>query len=188
MKSTTLRLLPGPQSLYRYGADQATSHHLNQWWLVYWRMYASFGLSEIEHIHTTHSAPAPYSTMHHLEQKCAHMGQVRRWICEIGIYVKHYCQMKCSMSFNKIWILNNMVYHNSHCCFAIFAEKVIISTSSFLLFTFHEDTFTIFEIQTWLPDFILGISPFRIFCACPIWAEVTYYFINIFRCHQLKGT
>ena len=27
------------------GADQATSHYLNQWWLVYWRIYASLGLN-----------------------------------------------------------------------------------------------------------------------------------------------
>ena len=27
------------------GADQATSHHLNQWWLVYWRIYASLALN-----------------------------------------------------------------------------------------------------------------------------------------------
>ena len=25
-------------------ADQATSHYVNQWWLVYWRIYASLGL------------------------------------------------------------------------------------------------------------------------------------------------
>ena len=25
----------------------ATSHYLNQWWLVYWRIYASFGLNEL---------------------------------------------------------------------------------------------------------------------------------------------
>ena len=29
------------------GADQATSHYLNQWWLVYWRIYASLGLNEL---------------------------------------------------------------------------------------------------------------------------------------------
>ena len=29
------------------GAVQATSHYLNQWWLVYWRIYASLGLSEL---------------------------------------------------------------------------------------------------------------------------------------------
>ena len=26
------------------GTDQATSHYLNQWWLVHWRIYASLGL------------------------------------------------------------------------------------------------------------------------------------------------
>ena len=26
---------------------QATSHYLNQWWLVYWRIYASLGLNEL---------------------------------------------------------------------------------------------------------------------------------------------
>ena len=29
------------------GAGQATSHCLNQWWLVYWRIYASLGLNEL---------------------------------------------------------------------------------------------------------------------------------------------
>ena len=29
------------------GADQATSHYLNQWWLVHWRIYASLGLNEL---------------------------------------------------------------------------------------------------------------------------------------------
>ena len=41
-----------------------------------------------------------------------------------------------------------------------------------------EDTFTTFEIQTWLPDFILRINPFRIFCAWSVWAEVTNYHGN----------
>ena len=31
------------------GAGQATSHYLNQWWLVYWRKYASLGLNELKH-------------------------------------------------------------------------------------------------------------------------------------------
>ena len=37
------------QHWFRYwlGADQATSHYLNQWWLVYRRIYASHGLNEI---------------------------------------------------------------------------------------------------------------------------------------------
>ena len=29
------------------GADQATIHYLNKWWLVYWRIYASLGLNEL---------------------------------------------------------------------------------------------------------------------------------------------
>ena len=28
-------------------ADKATSQYLNQWWLVYWRIYASLGLNEL---------------------------------------------------------------------------------------------------------------------------------------------
>ena len=37
------------QHWFRYwlGAGQATSHYLNRWWLVYWRIYASLGLNEL---------------------------------------------------------------------------------------------------------------------------------------------
>ena len=37
------------QRWFRYwlGAVQATSHYLNQWWLVYRRIYASLGLNEL---------------------------------------------------------------------------------------------------------------------------------------------
>ena len=37
------------QHWFRYwlGAGQATSHYLNQWWLIYWRIYASLGLNEL---------------------------------------------------------------------------------------------------------------------------------------------
>ena len=31
---------------YSFGAGQATNHNLNQWWLVYWHLYVSLGLSE----------------------------------------------------------------------------------------------------------------------------------------------
>ena len=37
------------------GASQVTSHYLNQWWLKYWRIYASFGLNEL-----TLNMPVPY--------------------------------------------------------------------------------------------------------------------------------
>ena len=37
------------QHWFRYwlGAGQATSHYLNQWWLVYWRIYPSLRLNEL---------------------------------------------------------------------------------------------------------------------------------------------
>ena len=31
------------------GAGQATSHYLNQWWFIHWRIYASLGLNELIH-------------------------------------------------------------------------------------------------------------------------------------------
>ena len=49
-------LLLGVQSIifqhcFRWwlGAFQATSHYLNQWWIVYRRIYASLGLNELRH-------------------------------------------------------------------------------------------------------------------------------------------
>ena len=36
---------------YWLGVDQATSHYLNQWWLDYWRIYASLGLNELTASH-----------------------------------------------------------------------------------------------------------------------------------------
>ena len=32
---------------YWLGAERATNHYLKQYWLVYWRIYASFGLNEV---------------------------------------------------------------------------------------------------------------------------------------------
>ena len=42
----------------------------------------------------------------------------------------------------------------------------------------HKNAFTTFEIQTWLPDFILGLNPFRTFYAWPRGAEVARYLGN----------
>ena len=39
------------------GTDQATSHYLNQWWSVYWRIYASLGLNELRGQHGAHLGP-----------------------------------------------------------------------------------------------------------------------------------
>ena len=33
--------------------DQAISHYLNQWWYVYWRIYASLGLNELKQMSDT---------------------------------------------------------------------------------------------------------------------------------------
>ena len=48
------RLFPRVQiTIFQYlfrkwlGADQATSHYLKQWWLVYWWIYASLDLNEL---------------------------------------------------------------------------------------------------------------------------------------------
>ena len=38
---------------YWLGPVQATSHYLNQWWLVYWRIYASLGLNELNYHQTS---------------------------------------------------------------------------------------------------------------------------------------
>ena len=41
------------------GAEQATSHYLNQWWLIYRWIYASFGLNDLNMswslVHVTHN-------------------------------------------------------------------------------------------------------------------------------------
>ena len=37
-----------------FGAVQATSHCLNQWWLVYRRIFASLGLNELRHKFLVH--------------------------------------------------------------------------------------------------------------------------------------
>ena len=44
------------QHWFRYwlGAGQVTSHYLNQWWLVYWCIYASLSLNEL----TNSSSPS----------------------------------------------------------------------------------------------------------------------------------
>ena len=52
------------QHWFRYwlGAGQMTSHYLKQWWLVYWRIYASLGLSELIRERITHSWPETTDT------------------------------------------------------------------------------------------------------------------------------
>ena len=42
-------------------ADQATSHYLNQWWLIHWRIYASLGLNELIHRFWFRLPTVPYT-------------------------------------------------------------------------------------------------------------------------------
>ena len=58
---------------------------------------------------------------------------------------------------------------------SVFTQPVLRAVSVALLLWAFEDTFTTFEIQIWLPDFILGMNSIRIFCGWPIWADVTRY-------------
>ena len=39
------------------GAGQATSYYLNQWWLVYWRIYASPGSNELMRVACKETSP-----------------------------------------------------------------------------------------------------------------------------------
>ena len=66
-----------------------------------------------------------------------------------------------------VLILSNESTHAVH-------SHVIRPALKSLLFecNLSEDTFTIFEIQTWLSDFIMGITCLRNWTAWPVWAEV----------------
>ena len=47
------------------GTDQATSHYLNQWWLIYWCIYASLGLNElIQKKHNSSALAMEFSLLH----------------------------------------------------------------------------------------------------------------------------
>ena len=64
------------------GAVQATSHYLNQWWLVYWHIYASLGLNELVQINAW-QVPLhnlwikQWSFKHYLEEMSVVIGVVR---------------------------------------------------------------------------------------------------------------
>ena len=70
-------------------AAQATSHYLNQWWLVYWRIYASFGLNELKLWGCSNTFPVAVIMNTKLYQriKC-HSGILpRNWIWIWGLFV-----------------------------------------------------------------------------------------------------
>ena len=47
------------------GADQAASHYLIQWWLIYWRIYASLVLKKLS-CHSTNCFITTKEVTHHL--------------------------------------------------------------------------------------------------------------------------
>ena len=62
------------------GADQATSHFLNQCWFVYWRIYASLGLNELR---VNFPTLAPLAHVYWLLQWPIREGQVSRIKCQL---------------------------------------------------------------------------------------------------------
>ena len=73
------------------GADQATSHYLNQWRLIYWCIYASLGLNElnapssqafyIEHVPRQSAPPDTQTQSFHISLQHTHNGPQAYLLC-----------------------------------------------------------------------------------------------------------
>ena len=93
------------------GADQAISHYLNQWWLVYWRIYASLGLNELTpwgrvmHIYVS-EFPIIGSDIGLLLSRC----QAIIWT-NVGILLI----WPLGMNFSEILIKNPLYFHSRKC-------------------------------------------------------------------------
>ena len=72
-----------------------------------------------------------------------------------------YFSHKCRRQFNTDTVITKFIEH--------------VGSQLWMQTTKNDNTFATSETQTWLPDLHLGINPFRIFCAWPVWAEVYYY-------------
>ena len=76
------------------GADQATSHYLNQWWLDYRRIYASLGLNELT-IVMVHNRALAYGDFAWL------VGASTRWVwCLANRPISQILECTCSISHN----------------------------------------------------------------------------------------
>ena len=66
----------------RLGADQATSHYLNQWWSVYWRIYASLGINKLKHWDKDKwpTFNRRRFQMHFLHRKFSYFGKNFHWV------------------------------------------------------------------------------------------------------------
>ena len=92
------------------GADQATSHYLNQWWLDYRCIYVSLGLNELICFNSEillNSSPCNAKYMHQwiLCQHC-----FRQWL--VACMVPSHCLNQCFFIVN--WTLRNTLQWNSN--------------------------------------------------------------------------
>ena len=125
------------QHWFRYwlGAVQATSHYMNQWWLFYWRIYASLGLNELndQAIHFMHLVNVSqhwmmmvwcYSTKTSTNTVLISHRSVSK-LAE----VMACCPMAPSHYLNRFWLIVSKVqWHSSE---GIFARDALANKISF---------------------------------------------------------
>ena len=79
------------QNWFRWwlGADQATSHYLNQWWLDYRRIYAPLGLNELtSYLGKSYSSMISISVVHNPQflQNIFRISILIKWIIPYVLY------------------------------------------------------------------------------------------------------
>ena len=113
---------------YWFGADQATSHYLNQWWLDYWRIYASLGLNELRIVLTQNTFP---------------MGQVN-----IQNYRHYYWGLTSKSRWRTSRYSQTLVHHLSG-----WTSGPIIYVQPWLIpqDTINHDS-TLVQVMTWCPQ------------------------------------
>ena len=107
-------LLPGVRlTIFQYwfrqwlGADQATSHCLDQWWLIYWRMYASLGIHELM---------ACMAVLYHLTIQLYTWGKIAKVynISLIKLYIDNHSHQRSLMTLPKeVYIRTNTQWKQS---------------------------------------------------------------------------
>ena len=100
------------------GADEATSHYLNQWGLIYRRIYASLGLNELR-------VKSKWEISGGSACPCGDSGVVSRWKGQM--YILYYD----SIIFKYIWRFNSIMIDSSLIKLENSAEQI---SNIFLLF------------------------------------------------------
>ena len=113
------------------GADQAASHYLNHWWLVYWRIYASLGLNELNILLKTHrvlTEPLCTNLLYLLIVLCVLLwgygtrdivGQMCRVIAQCTIPRSQHCQHATENYITYVadskgpWVGSTSIWHRS---------------------------------------------------------------------------